>query len=778
MQAQATRTEAITASQSLTTVQTMLRAGLGCITFLRNLLPEENFTESYFTTADGSMSYQSFDGDETHNKTTKRNVSSFKIKTMTRGYTDEADRIMNYIEHGIFDALQKQYLRSFIFAIYLDSKEPNNIVEAYTFNFQYHTVDGAVIPIMTLGDNLSRMSLGAGSSQDPIAEAVKRGRPPTLKEVKQSVKTLLKTLIHAITQLDLLPKRRYASFKLFYTDSTPQDYEPPYFQAGDEEKDKWYFMTHDLDEAPEKWSIGKVSTGHHSVNVSVTSIASYLPNSVENDNAVFAGTVSHPTIPTLTPMQEASLRVQQIEMQNEDAENRNVAWVAENLVELCDVDAEGEPDPDYTPLEGEHPKPISFEESIPTPFGLRDESGQIRPLEAAVDINEHRFGGISEDIPTKLQELLQNIRGKPVALAIGETQLAETQEQPTRGEIEDSPRSPVNSMLPPSDIPGSLEGTTPPHNENGAAEDVEMLDLETQIMGPIESISSFGSTPQNHYQPTKRVPSGLIRSSQQDEDSADNGLDCECGIAIEGMCCFCEGGCGRWFHVWCMGYHSENDLRMPSKFTCFDCRVRADSNWDLLEGELYPKMLNKFKDLALFRRAIKSAESMKKPSTLAEFTKAVGCDTTVARPLFKRLEDEGFILQQSTIVNELGLVETHVRNTRGKGKAKQSKPKKNIQKSKYVFNHQVKSTLAYSNYFDPDREADVLGIAELKPTAGSSKQLQKDVLNQQPETQTQDGTPEPVLHKNKRILSIQAQEFAPTKKKIKISVTSCVDLAE
>jgi meiosis-specific protein HOP1 len=62
------------------------------------------------------------------------------LQTMTRGYTEEADRILNYLvtyphitsrgsteamfffpsqEYGIFDALQKQYLRSFIFAIYL-----------------------------------------------------------------------------------------------------------------------------------------------------------------------------------------------------------------------------------------------------------------------------------------------------------------------------------------------------------------------------------------------------------------------------------------------------------------------------------------------------------------------------------------------------------------------------------------------------------------------------------------------------------------------------------
>jgi len=57
-------------------------------------------------------------------------------KTITRGYTDEADKLLNYLvyasyyplihlpdisleENGIFDALEKRFLRSFIFGIYL-----------------------------------------------------------------------------------------------------------------------------------------------------------------------------------------------------------------------------------------------------------------------------------------------------------------------------------------------------------------------------------------------------------------------------------------------------------------------------------------------------------------------------------------------------------------------------------------------------------------------------------------------------------------------------------
>ncbi len=84
-------------------------------------------------------------------------------------------------------------------------------------------------------------------------------------------------------------------------------------------------MTHDIDEIPDKWGVGKVDTGHHayvlisalfialfnvaafSVNVSVTSIATYLPSSTEHDNAPFTGTTTRGLIaPSLSPTEEAN----------------------------------------------------------------------------------------------------------------------------------------------------------------------------------------------------------------------------------------------------------------------------------------------------------------------------------------------------------------------------------------------------------------------------------------------------------------------------------------
>lgn len=91
-------------------------------------------------------------------------------------------------------------------------------------------------------------------------------------------------------------------------------------------------------------------------------------------------------------------------------------------------------------------------------------------------------------------------------------------------------------------------------------------------------------------------------------------------------------------------YHSIKDPRLPSEFVCFDCRVRADSSWELIKVNLYPIMLSRFEDLALFRhvlarstlakslrtvdfafnrRAIKIAEK-KKAGTPADLAKAYG----------------------------------------------------------------------------------------------------------------------------------------------------------
>ena len=85
-----------------------------------------------------------------------------------------------------------------------------SIIEAYTFNFsvsydsyydgrrilmtsvlQYCKVPGSdsTVPVMSLGEDMMNLSL-AGSKKgcDPVADAMRNGKIPTLGEVKRSLK--------------------------------------------------------------------------------------------------------------------------------------------------------------------------------------------------------------------------------------------------------------------------------------------------------------------------------------------------------------------------------------------------------------------------------------------------------------------------------------------------------------------------------------------------------------------------------------------------------------
>ncbi|KAF8077718.1 HORMA domain-containing protein [Lyophyllum atratum] len=761
MQAQATRTnvQSITAAQSLAAVQTMLRAGLGCITYLRDLLPEENFMQSHLVADEESLSYQGSDASFSSTSSKQSRTSGFKITTMTRGYSDEGDKILNYLESGIFDALQKEYLRSFIFAIYLDKNDPSKV------------------PIMTLGDGLQKMNLKdkTRKGDNPITEAAKKGKAPTLLDVKKSV-------------------------KLFYTDKAPANYEPPHFLAGDEEKDKWFFMTHDLDEIPDKWSIGKLDTGHHIVNLSVTSIATYLPSSTQNNNAAFGGTALRaPMPPNLTPIEEARLRAAQAEQQIVDAQERNVVWSGENAVELVDLDAVGDDDPDYVRLhDGSYKRVASDGSGNLVPSGIRNpETGNIDPLTGPMDIEEKHFGGVSETVPTRLDEL--NLDRVVERSNIEQTQAIEeftqdvTLPPPTLKNHSPSSSLTTDSVFDSGHRKSSwaspaMSPITSAISSQGSDTDMEMLkDLQVETL--IEDVEALGNGP--HYQAMPSAHGALsdmetqmesIESygqevahkatdlgkitpkrnhSRKPKSIADNGVELKMKVAFARV--VVTGGItsGAW------GTDKE-----------FSCRF-----------SLIPSL----------RRAIKTVEAHHF-ETLTEFAKANGGRLDLARQLFKRLEIEGFIIEQSTTLDDLddlGFPQTRTRSLKGgrKTKGKQPKNRKNMQKPKYRFNREVLRSVQYSDYFNPDPnvEGRILKITELtshlksRPKAPNTDISKTAALHlaqiplEGPESETQTQAETQMVPSDsglKRRNPADDDGTPKAKKKIKISVTHGLDLAE
>ncbi|TBU35629.1 HORMA-domain-containing protein [Dichomitus squalens] len=755
MQAQVVKTDqnqtVITSQQSLQSVQTLLRAGLGCITYLRNLLPSDNFSESYLTSSspDTLPSQPSKSGSSFASTDSRPNVSGFKIMTVTRGFTEEADKLLDYMENGVFDALQKNYLRSFVFAVYLDDQDPNNIIESYTFNFNYYEVPGTkeTIPVMTLGEEMNKLSLSAPSrAQDPVAEAMRKGKVPTLGEVKRSLKALIKNLIQATTQMDPLPKRRFATFKLFYYDNTPDEYEPPHFRPGDADRDKWFMTTHHKQEVPERCSVGFVHTGYHGVDVKVTSVSAYLPSG-EDNNAPFLGTTERNVFaaPSLTPMEEAAIRAQQIETQRRDAAERRVIWNGDDNMGDVGRSNGGAGDIDIMPV------------------GIRDDDGDIVPLSPVArgeeSAMEAQYAGRPESIPVCIGQLA--IVGAHPGQEVSPTQ--EIEDSPARPSlltsVHSSPRSPTptpkprNSScrhiggdefsLPPSDavpsVSSSAEG--PESIDTQYLKDMIMADMTAQeddgVMLDMETqqIQGFSGTDEP-IEPVDEVHTPVTDTPMEQDQLVDTPPDCECGVQLTDcdICC-CDGGCERWFHLWCMGYHSAQDLRIPEKFICFDCRVRADRNWELIVvHDLYPRMIARFKDLAIQRRGIKVFENYVPPG-LSAFAKLIGCDSTVAGQVFKWLETEGFIAQETREVDDTGLIETRMVSSKRKGRSGKMGPKprtglrrKNLQKPVYVFVETIKNEDVYQDHFNPDPEVEkrLLGLSDLRKASRSGENSVKE----------------------------------------------------
>ncbi|KIK79348.1 hypothetical protein PAXRUDRAFT_36464 [Paxillus rubicundulus Ve08.2h10] len=731
MQAQATATnsevQTLTTNSSLQCVETLLKAGLGCIAYLRGLLPSDNFSEYHLSAQVNSALSSQPSGSLSSDAQSRQTISGVTVMNLKRGFTNEGDRILDYLEKGIFEAIEKQYLRRFIFAIYLDSKDPNNIVEAYTFNFQYHRVPGTntVVPIMSLGDQLSKMSL-CRTGGDPMADALKQGKLPTLGEVKRSLKEclrssilplqlMIKTLVTTISHMECLPKCRYGNFKLFFNDNTPDDYQPPHFRAGDTDSNRWFFTTHRTGEVPESTKIGNFETGWHGVSMKVVSVSSFLPSSIEDNNAVFTGITAH-CPPKLTPVEEARLRVEDAELQRNDALNRNIVWDADE-----DEDAQGEEVSDdgivLTRYDGEVPM---------IPIGVRGDDGDVLrvPVHAGASTGLVEYSGHSEPTPTRVGHLITR-RGMEENQAIPATQEINMR----------SPSPPPNSSrapsLPPSDVNESAISTQQvdtlllreklQHEETSPVlRDSEMLgnpcltfpmpvdlrvpDMETQVSPGTEFRRESTIRPSS-AQAEPNLSTEIKRSVKM--DIATNGMDddgelgCDCGTTVDDVSVLCEGDCKRWHHVWSEAYyHSPQDERLPSQFICFDCRLRRSREWDIISGKIHADMISRFQDLALFRRAIKIFE-VHQPGTALQFREKIGCTAALVGQLLTRLEDEAFIATESSISEELG--HTRVQTRKGKKPPKgKGRKTQELQKTKYVFLQTSKRSKRYFDYFNPE----------------------------------------------------------------------------
>lgn len=132
----------------------------------------------------------------------------------------------------------------------------------------------------------------------------------------------------------------------------------------------------------------------------VSSISSFLPSVVEDNNAAFTG-ITATSGPKLTPVEEARLRTEDAELQRTDALARSVVWDADG-----DEDAEGEETSD----EGIVLARFNSASAV-APVGVRGDDGSIQPIPAqnkrGATSSLAQFQGVFQATPTGVGKLVQ-----------------------------------------------------------------------------------------------------------------------------------------------------------------------------------------------------------------------------------------------------------------------------------------------------------------------------------------------------------------------------------
>ncbi|GAA6001912.1 hypothetical protein JCM5350_007448, partial [Sporobolomyces pararoseus] len=294
--------QAITSQSSLFQVKTLVHAGIGCIAFLRGLFDEDSFEDAKLEAPRPFDTTTLVRGGKDKEKLEK--PSTVRIKRLKRGGCESADKLIDWLELGVSDGIEKGYLHRLIFAIYLDPEDPTNLVESYTFTFTYETDDqGNRRAEMEVHDQLKGMLL---SSTTKVREEIhKEG------EVKRQVQQVIKNLLTSTQLLDELPRRRFFTLRALWYDETPDDYQPYGFRKLTRFWPDYNLTTPSINDTPETSSLGSIQTGYHGVSIHTVTISHILETSFDD---------------TIT-------KAEATERNQREAAARPVVWDAQTLVE-------------------------------------------------------------------------------------------------------------------------------------------------------------------------------------------------------------------------------------------------------------------------------------------------------------------------------------------------------------------------------------------------------------------------------------------------------------
>ncbi|KAI9597383.1 hypothetical protein BDF19DRAFT_411840 [Syncephalis fuscata] len=119
-----------------------------------------------------------------------------------------------------------------------------------------------------------------------------------------------------------------------------------------------------------------------------------------------------------------------------------------------------------------------------------------------------------------------------------------------------------------------------------------------------------------------RINTGVAGTNMDIVRECDSRLtvECPCGIKASERDMLCCDLCRNWGHLYCYGYLSRTDARLPKRHICYTCTV----NHLNAQGKLLTIKKQNMRHIALNRRALGIIWNEGWPNTAAMFTRRAG----------------------------------------------------------------------------------------------------------------------------------------------------------
>lgn len=133
------------------------------------------------------------------------------------GATHSTTQLLKWLDKGVFDALQKKYLKTMAFCIFEGSgdRDSSRLLERYMFKITYPASGGYEFDDVTVH-----------------TENGESGATMNAKALQTKAVHMIRGLVSLCSTFESLPEERTVSMFLFYHDNvTPRDYEPECFSC-------------------------------------------------------------------------------------------------------------------------------------------------------------------------------------------------------------------------------------------------------------------------------------------------------------------------------------------------------------------------------------------------------------------------------------------------------------------------------------------------------------------------------------------------------------------